>query len=414
MKYQEAIDWLYGTQLYGIKLGLEQVRRLLRELSLDGATEGRRVLHVAGTNGKGSVCAMSDAILRAAGWRSGLFTSPHLVTYRERIRVNGVMIPEAAVSAGLTAIRDLVADWDPHPTFFEISLALAMRHFAAEDCDAIVLETGMGGRLDATNAIDSDVAVITPVGFDHTQWLGETLEAIASEKAGIIKPGRPVLSAVQAPEAAAVIESAAREKGAPLRWISADDLPGSLSLKLAGPHQRANAALAKAAVRALISDISEGAVATGLATVEWPARFQRIGERIVIDGAHNSHAAAVLLDTWRAEMGEMTRATVIFGGVANKDTTETLRTLAPLVAHWIFVKVASQRGLPAEDLREKWENLGLNQEVGSETGASVAEAIERALAMHGAPPILVTGSLYLAGEAIALLTGGPPFEKSEQ
>jgi len=328
--------------------------------------------------------------------------------------VNGVMIPETEVAAGLTAIRDLVADWDPHPTFFEITLALAMRHFAAEDCDAIVLETGMGGRLDATNAIESDVVVVTPVGFDHTQWLGETLEAIASEKAGIIKPARPVLSAEQALEAAAVIESAAREARAPLRWIFPDHLTGDLSLNLAGPHQRANAALAVAAVQALISDISEGAIAAGLATVEWPARFQRIGERVVIDGAHNSHAAAVLLDTWRAEMGGNMRATVIFGGVGSKDTAETLRTLAPLAAHWFFVKVASQRGLPAEELREKWDNLGLNQEIGSETAAGVGEAMEKARTMPGARPILVTGSLYLAGESIALLTGGPPFEKSEQ
>ena len=141
MKYQEAIDWLYGTQLFGIKLGLDQVRRLLRGLRHNVSTEGCRVLHVAGTNGKGSVCAMSDAILRAAGLRAGLFTSPHLVTYRERIRVNGRMIPEAAVAAGLTDIRDLVSDWDPHPTFFEITLALAMGHFAAENCEAIVLET---------------------------------------------------------------------------------------------------------------------------------------------------------------------------------------------------------------------------------------------------------------------------------
>jgi dihydrofolate synthase/folylpolyglutamate synthase len=414
VKYQEAIDWLYGTQLFGIKLGLEQVRRLLRELSLDGATEGCRVWHVAGTNGKGSVCAMSDAILRAAGLRAGLFTSPHLVTYRERIRVNGRMIPEAAVAAGLTDIRDLVSDWDPHPTFFEITLALAMGHFAAENCEAIVLETGMGGRLDATNAIDSDVAVITPIGFDHTQWLGETLAAIASEKAGIIKPGRPVLSAEQAPEAAAVIESAAREAHAPLRWISAEELPGDLSLNLAGPHQRANAALAVVAVRTLISGVSGDAIAAGLAKVEWPARFQRIGDRIVIDGAHNSHAAAVLLDTWLAEMGKSTRATVIFGGVANKDTAETLRRLAPLAARWIFVKVASQRGLAAEALHEMWESMDIGDEIESEIAASAAEALEKAKTCDEARPILITGSLYLAGEVIALLTGGPPFEKSEQ
>ncbi|MBA2431596.1 MAG: bifunctional folylpolyglutamate synthase/dihydrofolate synthase, partial [Chthoniobacterales bacterium] len=149
--YQETIDWLFGTQLFGIKLGLESIRRLFDAIEVPGAAE--RFIHVAGTNGKGSVCAMIDAVCRAAGYRTGLFTSPHLVTYRERIRVNGEMISGEAVTEGLTLIRELVREWEPHPTFFEITTALALWHFKRASCELVVLETGMGGRLDATNAV---------------------------------------------------------------------------------------------------------------------------------------------------------------------------------------------------------------------------------------------------------------------
>ena len=187
LTYKQALAWLYSLQRFGIKLGLENTERLLRELhiSLGSARASRavsgaspetsaapKVIHVAGTNGKGSVCAMIDSILRAQGYRTGLFTSPHLVTFRERIRVNGEMITEEAVASGLTAIRDLVTDWDPHPTFFEVTTALALKCFSEAKIDIVILETGMGGRLDATNAIQSDVSVITPIDFDHEKWLG--------------------------------------------------------------------------------------------------------------------------------------------------------------------------------------------------------------------------------------------------
>src|SRR5205823_14491966 len=198
---------LYGLQRFGIKLGLENIRRLLDECCSSvcvkrpafaaASASAPKVIHVAGTNGKGSVCAMIDSICRVQGYRTGLFTSPHLVTFRERIRVNGEMISEDAVADGLTIIRNLVADWDPHPTFFEVTTALALKHFSEARIDVVVLETGLGGRLDATNAVQSDVSVITPIGLDHEEWLGNTLAQIAGEKAGIIKPGMPVVSAPQ-------------------------------------------------------------------------------------------------------------------------------------------------------------------------------------------------------------------------
>jgi len=180
LPYKEALAWLYGLQRFGIKLGLENIRRLIAELHID--LRGSRVIHVAGTNGKGSVCAMIDSILREHGRRTGLFTSPHLVTFRERISVNGEMISQDAVANGLTAIRGLVADWNPHPTFFEIITALALKYFSEEKIDIVVLETGMGGRLDATNAVQSDVSVITSIDFDHEKWLGRSLREIATER----------------------------------------------------------------------------------------------------------------------------------------------------------------------------------------------------------------------------------------
>jgi dihydrofolate synthase/folylpolyglutamate synthase len=245
--YKEALAWLYSLQRFGIKLGLENIRRLIRDLEVD--LGGARVIHVAGTNGKGSVCAMIDSICRAGKYRTGLFTSPHLVTFRERIRVNGEMISEDDVAAGLMKIRNLVASWDPHPTFFEITTALALKHFADARIDVVILETGLGGRLDATNAVQSDVAVITPIALDHEEWLGDSIEKIASEKAGIIKAKAPIVSAPLLPEAEKEIRARAAECGAPLQFIAQPYTKSPIALR--GEYQKLNAAIAVAAIRAL-------------------------------------------------------------------------------------------------------------------------------------------------------------------
>src|SRR5262249_7692396 len=223
LNYKQVLAWLYGLQRFGIKLGLENTRRLLGECcsgvcvkrpAVAAASDFTpEVIHVAGTNGKGSVCAMIDSICRAQGYRTGLFISPHLVTFRERIRVNGEMISEDAVADGLTMIRDLIADWDPHPTVFEVTTALALKHFGHTKIEIAILETGLGGRLDATNAVQSNVSVITPIALDHEKWLGHTLPEIAGEKAGIIKPGVPVICAPQQPEAEEIIRARAAECG---------------------------------------------------------------------------------------------------------------------------------------------------------------------------------------------------------
>jgi dihydrofolate synthase / folylpolyglutamate synthase len=399
--YREALAWLYATQKFGIKLGLENTQRLLRALEIK--THGR-VIHVAGTNGKGSVCAMIDAICRTAGFRTGLFTSPHLVSFRERIRVDGEMIRENEVALGLTGICDLVRDWDPHPTFFEITTGLALQHFQETRCEIVVLETGMGGRLDATNAINADVSVITPIDLDHQKWLGNSLAEIAGEKAGIIKPGVPVICAEQKPEAAHVIGQRARECNAPLEIV---DEPWTRSpVALRGAYQKCNAALAVAAVRYL--NIPELAIDAGLRTVEWPARFQIWSERIVIDGAHNPAGTRALVQTWREEFGRE-RATIVLGILRDKNIEEMLRTLQPIAARFILPRIRSERAVPQLELAQLIASLTPSVPNASRTPTSIASSVGEAIAVGQTETerILITGSLHFAGEALARLRGEP-------
>ncbi len=396
MIYTEALAWLYGTQRFGIKLGLENVARLLRELDLPG--KDQRIVHVAGTNGKGSVCAMIDSVCRATGYRTGLFTSPHLVTYRERIRTNGEMIGQQEVAHGLSALREMLLSWQPHPTFFEITAALALDHFKKSGCELIVLETGLGGRLDATNALTPVVSAITPIGYDHEKWLGHTLEAIAGEKAGIIKPRVPVVSSRQSPAAEKIIRARAEECDAPLKFVLEPYAGGAIGL--AGPHQRENAALALAALRDGEIAITADAIERGLANVEWPARFQRWDQRIVIDGAHNPAGAQVLADTWREQFGEQ-RATIIFGGLREKNIAGICQALAPIAARFILPHIRTERALRPNELVPDLSVLKLPHSI----APSFADALESALT--NPEPILVTGSLHFAGEALATLNGDP-------
>ena len=412
MSYPEALAWLYGLQRFGIKLGLENIRRLIAELHVD--LTRTRVIHVAGTNGKGSVCAMIDAISRAQGHRSGLFISPHLVTFRERIRINGKMISKRAIACGLTAIRNLVASWEPHPTFFEITAALALKYFSEARIDIVILETGLGGRLDATNAIQSDVAVITSIDLDHQKWLGDSLEEIAREKAGIIKRKVPIVSAPQHGEAEKVILARAAECGAPIQFIHEryDRTP----LALRGAHQKQNAALAIAALRAVnppshgsgATGIDDSAIARGLMSVEWPARFQRWDERTIIDGAHNPAAARILADTWREVFGDE-RATVILAILSDKDLKRICGALSPITDSVLLPKIRSERTAEPKTLAKLLVDLGVKHEV----CADIAEALAKARARPF--PLLITGSLHFAGEALAYLRGKPAaFEECAQ
>ena len=413
--YREALSWLYGTQRFGIKLGLENVQRLLRELKLPA--EDQRIIHVAGTNGKGSVCAMIDSICRAQGFRTGLFTSPHLVSYRERIRVNGEMIGEAEIADGLSAIRQRIRDWDPHPTFFEITTALALDHFTKRDCELVVLETGLGGRLDATNAQTPMVSVITPIGYDHQAWLGNTLEEIAAEKAGIIKPRIPVVSAKQERAAEKVIRARAAECEAPLEFVTGS-YPAS-ALNLAGAHQKENASLAIAALRSGGIATDESAIAAGLASVQWPARFQCWDERTVIDGAHNPAGAQILAETWREQFGDE-RATIILAVLREKDVAGILRALAPIAQRVILPIARTERALPPSDVAQIISAITPSLQTASpvrqsdglvpwRARTSVTPSLSAALDSARAKPerILLTGSLHFAGEALATLDGNP-------
>jgi dihydrofolate synthase/folylpolyglutamate synthase len=406
MNYKEALAWLYSLQRFGIKLGLENIRRLIAELHVD--LRGARVIHVAGTNGKGSVCAMIDSILRAQGYRTGLFTSPHLVTFRERIRVNGEMVSEEAVGSGLTAIRDLVTDWDPHPTFFEVTTALALKHFSEAKIDIVILETGMGGRLDATNAVQSDVPVITPIDFDHERWLGRSLGEIAAEKAGIIKRKVPVVSAAQRPEAEEAIRTRAAECGAPIEYVTASY--EKTPIALGGSHQKKNATLAIAALRAAKIDIAESAIMRGLANVEWPARFQRWDERTIIDGAHNPAAARILAESWREIFGDQ-RATLILAVLSDKDLRGICAALAPISNYVLLPKIRSARTAAPEELAKVLADTAPS--LPYSITPSIAQAFDQA--RKRPHPILLTGSLHFAGEALAYLRGEPAaFEECAQ
>ena len=404
MNYGEALAWLFGTQRFGIKLGLENVQRLLRELNVPG--KNQRIIHVAGTNGKGSVCAMIDSICRAANHRTGLFTSPHLVTYRERIRVNGEMIAPDEVSRGLSALREMITDWDPHPTFFEITTALALDHFKRKECELIVLETGLGGRLDATNALLPVVSVITPIGYDHEKWLGHTLELIAVEKAGIIKPRVPVVSAKQEAAAETVIRARAAEFEAPLEFVT--EPYAASPVGLVGRHQRENAAIAVAALRAGRVSVSEDAITRGLAKIDWPARFQSWDERTIIDGAHNPAGAQILAKTWREQFGD-DRATIILAVLQEKDVTGICRALAPIAERFILPPIRSERALPPNELIPLLSSITPSLPTASPARTSIIPSLSAALELARATPerILITGSLHFAGEALATLSGNP-------
>ncbi len=403
MRYTESLDWLYSTQMFGIKLGLDGPRHLLRE-SLAYPAHGVTVIHVAGTNGKGSTCAMMDSVARACGRRCGLFTSPHLIDFRERIQVNGEQISEDECAAMLTELHTICQRMETHPTFFEITLVLAMRWFRRRECEIIVLETGMGGRLDATTAVPADVCVITPIGMDHMQWLGDTLEVIALEKAGILVAGKPVISAPQDPAARTVLEQEANEKRAPLTFIT-EPLLG-YSIALAGRHQQWNAALAMEALHRAGLPLTSDIVRHGLRNVRWPGRFEIIRPNVILDGAHNPQGAEALVATWQ-ERFPGKQASLVFSAVAGKEIDKILKILAPLAARIFVCPVDTPRAITAEEIAAYLPPGAPPHAIFPSFGQAFAAA------SAGEHPVLIAGSLFLVGEARALLTDGN-FQSSSQ
>jgi dihydrofolate synthase/folylpolyglutamate synthase len=345
---------------------------------------------------------MAAAILRAHGFQTGLYTSPHLVTFRERTRLGDSLVPESEIVEGVAELQNLCARMDEMPTFFELTTALALRWFMRKGAEYVVLETGLGGRLDATNVMVPAVCGLTPVGLDHMEYLGDTLEAIAGEKAGILKSGIPTVSAPQASEVREVFDRVARDVGAPLRYLDAPWGDGSLALE--GAHQLWNAALAVALCAEVGFPLRQESVRTALATVDWPGRFQKVRSGVWVDGAHNSAAAVCLAEVWRARFGER-RARLVIGVLREKDVIGFLSALAPIVEEWHLPPVRSPRARSPDELAAV---IG-RHETGDRrlTTYHALEALRPLFetATEDAP-VLVTGSLYLVGEIITLYGSG--------
>jgi dihydrofolate synthase/folylpolyglutamate synthase len=449
----EARAWWYGLINFeqrtplAADLKLDHMRALLAQL---GNPHRRlRIVHVAGSKGKGSTAAMLAAILRRAGYRTGLFTSPHLCRVEERFQVDGQPITTAELTTLLDDVRrasqkvrseewgvrrksDLLTPHSSLLTFFEVATAVGFLHFVRRRVEAAVVEVGLGGRLDSTNVCQPIVSVLTSISFDHTALLGDRLASIATEKAGIIKPGRPAVSGVTAPEARAVIECTCRERRAPLHQLGVDFhytcTPGRVTatkmrrsrvsvttncrrwpefeLNLLGDHQAANAAVAVACVEQLRAEgwhLPDAAVAAGLAEVTWPARLEVVGRRplIVLDCAHNVASAVAMVRTLQASFAPARRL-LVFASSNDKDVAGMFRVLSPHFAHAFLTRyTGSSRSVPPEHLAEL---LCASGDLPATICLTPADAYRAARAVAGADDLIcITGSVFLAGELRPLL-----------
>ncbi|HVU08216.1 MAG TPA: folylpolyglutamate synthase/dihydrofolate synthase family protein [Verrucomicrobiae bacterium] len=428
MTYSEAIQFLYGLRLFGAKFGLENTFKLAA--LADNPQDKLRFIHIAGTNGKGSTCAMLESVYRAAGLRVGLFTSPHLVSFRERIQVNRQLISENEVVRIVEDLQPLFKQFpeNHHPTFFEVVTVLALKFFAEQNCDLVIWETGLGGRLDATNIVTPLASVITNIAFDHMQWLGDTLEKIAFEKAGIIKSEIPVVTGVNEPEALVVIERIVKEKNAPL--VKSEVRGQKSEVSLLGEHQKQNAALALATVDVLQKQIpvSERQIQDGLQNVNWSGRLQLIekgGRKFLLDGAHNV-AGAKMLRTFLNQFPQK-NPSLILGVLQDKNWREICEIIAPLAGQIFCVPVASERTANPNELVEVCRQINPRSEIVA--CSLLVEAFEKiglrlrldemasATQARGRSPhqdfVVITGSLYLVGEALELL-GFSPANQTER
>lgn len=428
MTFDETVDYLYGLQSRGIKFGLDNIRRLLG--ALGNPERSFSSIHVAGTNGKGSTAAMAEAILAAAGQRTGLFTSPHLVSLTERIKVGGVEITEEEVVNLAAYVRAEAEKLDGlSPTFFEVVTAMGFLHFSKKGVQWATVETGLGGRLDSTNALSPLVTVITKVGLDHTDFLGDTLAEVAAEKAGIIKATIPLVTVPQKPVAMKEIKKKRDETGGPL-FVLGEDISYSITeesiravrfdyedasgriddifVPLAGRYMAQNAALAVAAAGlALGADkgsIGRGdfikAVREGLRKLRWPGRLEMISScenpGVYIDGAHNPQAAEALAEeAGRLLVNNNRKLTLIMGVMADKNMAGIIKPLLPISSRRIFTRPDYGRAAPPGELAALARGLGYP----SETAPGVKEAMAMAIKDD---IVLITGSFYTIGEARVL------------
>jgi dihydrofolate synthase/folylpolyglutamate synthase len=451
MTYEEAMRFWFGRVNYELRspkpsdLTLDRMRGLLDLLG--NPQSSLRIVHIAGSKGKGSTSAMIASILRRAGYRTGLFTSPHLCATEERIQVDGAPISHEELAAVMADVKPCVDHMDRQRplgaigvTFFEIATAIGLLHFRRRRVDVAVLEVGLGGRFDSTNVCQPLVAIITSISYDHTQQLGNTLAQIAMEKAGIVKPGRPVISGAGGEDARRVIQNICRERSAHLCEVGVDfdfrHTPGRITAErrqwpkvgvttrrhhwpemevgLLGAHQAANAALAVAAIEELRTQglhIADGAVETGLATVKWPARLEVMGARplVVLDCAHNVASARALVDTLDASFPPSISAAgsanglpagrrlLVFAASSDKDLPGMLQTLAPHFAHAYLTRFTSNpRSAPPEELLALWHRASSQPATVHATPLEAWQAAQAAAAAEDL--ICVTGSVFVAGE----------------
>ncbi|MDP1947952.1 MAG: folylpolyglutamate synthase/dihydrofolate synthase family protein [Nitrospirota bacterium] len=423
MTYLSAVTFLFRLQKHGIKLGLETMTALMGRLGMPQATY--RTLHIAGTNGKGSTAAMTAAILQAAGYRVGLYTSPHLVEFRERIRVNGEMITESQV-AQLTEQLQSVCQADLSPTFFEYTTAMAFQHFADSGVDVAVLEVGLGGRFDATNVVTPLACAVTTIALDHQEYLGTTVSAIAFEKAGIIKQGVPVVLGRLDDEAWRTIEQVAKGRQAPVFRLQEDFRtegagPENFSYRgmglrydglasvLEGRHQLDNAACALALLEAAAPQgiaVTAEAVRAGLRAVDWAGRLEVVDQdpTVLLDGAHNPAAARVLAHylTHFTASHPSRPIVLVLGMMRDKDHRGFVEPLKGLVDEVVLTQADLPRSFTAQELRAALDGMLPHSHVMSSLGEAMA------LARQLATPeglVCVTGSLMLVGECKAWLRG---------
>ena len=413
MNYEQALEYIHAVQWAGHKPGLTRTRTLLAAL---GDPQDRlKFVHVAGTNGKGSTAAMLASCLHAAGYRVGLYTSPFINRFNERIQVDGVQIPDEELVQLVEQVKPAADAMADVPTEFEIITALGMLYFARKNCDVVVLEVGLGGTLDSTNVIEHPAcAVITALGMDHVKELGPTLADIAAAKAGIIKEGCPVVSYGGVPEADAVIRRAAAEKHAPLTEVDFhklqidggnldkvtfdfDGLTG-VQLPLIGSYQPCNAAVAITTLRVLRANgwnVPEEAIRTGLETVQWPGRFEllRYSPAFLLDGSHNAHGMRATVQSLRDRFPGQ-KFVFLVSIMADKDVDEMLHLLAPLARQFVTVAAHTSRAMPAEVLAEHIRAYGCTAEAAPTIEAGVARAVE----LGGEGPVCALGTLYFSGD----------------
>lgn len=426
MNYTEAVDYIETIPKFTVKHPPEHTRELLSRLG--NPQEGIKIIHVAGTNGKGSVCAYLNAMLLAGGKKTGLFTSPHLVCINERFRINGEDVSdEQFLDAFLKvekAAKEYEAEGEGHPSYFETLFLMGMLIFKEAGVEYLVMETGLGGRLDATNVVEKPLAcIITSISRDHTEYLGDTLEAIAGEKAGIIKAGVPVIYDASQPGPASVIAAKAKEMGSPawpmepsfyeMKTQSREGItftfayPGGEKAELAIPYvakyQMMNASLAFYMMHILqdVHDIPKNVLAEGLSKIKWPCRMEMAAPGVIIDGAHNEDGIAQFVST-AGYFAKENEITILFTAVADKHYHEMIGEICEGIhpSHVVATQIDGSRVVPAEVLAEDFRKAGCT-DVCAEP--EIGAAYEKALEKKGSGMLFCVGSLYLAGELKAYL-----------